>query len=195
MVGVILSGGQSSRMGTDKGLMKTAGGKSWVERAVDLVEHVGVRAVVSVNNEQLCSYSTLLAPHLLIADDAQLPVKGPLLGLLSTHQRFPAHDLLLLASDMVHMDDVVLGALLEQYQMHKGKEAYLFLNEGFPEPLCAIYTAPALARLSESYRTGLLDRWSMKYILSQLDVYSSTLPLAWKPYFANINTKEELPDS
>lgn len=195
MIGVILSGGQSSRMGSDKGLITTAGGISWVQRAFDIATQVCTQVVVSVNREQLTSYRAILAPYLLIADDAQLPVKGPLLGLLSAHQQYPEDDLLLLATDMIQMDVVVLGALLEQHHTYPGREVYLFMNERFAEPLCAVYTAPALGRLLEHYRTGQCNRWSMKYMLSELDVHTCPLPPAWKPFFANVNTKEELPSN
>lgn len=180
-------------MGSDKGLITTAGGISWVQRAFDLAHQVCPQVVVSVNRGQLTSYQAIFAPHLLIADDERLPVKGPLLGLLSAHQQYPEDDLLLLATDMIQMDKVVLEVLLEQYHSYPGRDAYLFMNEGFAEPLCALYIAPALGRLLERYRTGLCDRWSMKYMLSQLGVHAYPLPPAWKPFFANVNTKEELP--
>lgn len=180
-------------MGSDKGLIKTTEGISWAQRAFGLVQQVCPQVVVSVNSKQLMTYQALFDSHLLIADDADLPVKGPLLGLLSTHQQYPEEDLLLMANDMVHMDKLVLQTLLEQYQTYPGREAYLFLNEGYPEPLCAVYTAPALARLREHYQTTQNARWSMRYILSELNVHTSPLPQTWKSFFANINTKEELP--
>jgi molybdenum cofactor guanylyltransferase len=192
MVGVILSGGQSSRMGSDKGLLKTADGETWVKKAFTLVQQVVTEVVVSVNAGQVNNYRSVFAPKQLVTDSAQIPVKGPLLGLLSTHLRFPDKELLLLACDMVQMDKNVLLTLIDQYNTYNGKDVYLFLNDGVAEPLCAVYTAPALAKLLESYKTGQRNRWSMKYILSELEVHNSLLLPEWTPFFANINTKEEL---
>lgn len=180
-------------MGRDKGSIPAADGKTWAQRAVALLEDVCPRVVVSVNRNQLTVYHILFDADQLIADDAQVPVQGPLLGLLSAHRQFPGEDLLLLACDMAHMEKQVVQALLEAYRLHPGREAYLFLNEGVAEPLCAVYTAPALARLLEGYCSGQHHRWSMKYALSGLQVRALPLPTEWKPCFANINTQDELP--
>ena len=51
MLGVVLSGGQSSRMGTDKGLIKLES-KSWAQIALDKLAAFQIPVVVCVDGKQ-----------------------------------------------------------------------------------------------------------------------------------------------
>ena len=51
MLGVVLCGGQSSRMGTDKGLIKL-NANTWAQAAVDKMLLLKLKVVLSVNATQ-----------------------------------------------------------------------------------------------------------------------------------------------
>src|SRR5579872_6321749 len=94
LIGVVLCGGQSSRMGRDKGLIGRDG-ICWAVRMGRLLALSGLPVVYSIREGQESAYLTVLPDGCLIAD--AMDIGGPLNGLLSVRQRFPGRDLLLLA--------------------------------------------------------------------------------------------------
>ena len=192
MVGVILSGGQSARMGSDKGLLKNSRKEAWVEHAASLLNEFCTQVVVSVNPSQSAIYSKLFSPENLVIDNTSIPVRGPLLGLLSAHEAFPGRTIYLLACDMIHMDPHVLSRLYSIYLQQGDKEAYIYENDGRLEPLCGIYSRPGLNHLSTYFMEHKSENSSMMHALDQLSVHTIPVPESWKPFFANINTREDL---
>lgn len=192
MLGVILCGGQSSRMGTDKGLLQLDK-SSWAQTAVDKIALLGLPVVVSVNQEQHSSYASLFNHLELIKDDNALELRGPLLGVLSVHLQHPLEELFVLACDMPLMDYSVLKELLNVYQQQPlSTDALVFTNDGEPEPLCAIYTSKGLAQVNQLLKTKQLKKHSMKYMLEQVSTFLIPLAESQKKYFRNFNAHAEL---
>ncbi len=190
MTGVILCGGQSTRMHKDKGLL-IAGRYTWAERLARLLQFICDSLVISVNPEQH-AYQSALAGYMLITDDASLDICGPLHGLLSVHQQLPTEDIFLLACDMQQMQPEVLEMLSVKYSENPAFEAWVYVEpDGSPEPLAAIYSAKALASILALHRNTPLPRHSMKYVLDQLNVYTFPIPEAWLACFANFNTPSD----
>ena len=73
MKGVILSGGESTRMGSDKGLL-TFHSTSWTQNAVKKIKDLQIPVVVSINQKQIESYSSILSSQILIVDNDSLEV-------------------------------------------------------------------------------------------------------------------------
>ena len=192
MVGVILSGGQSARMGSDKGLLKNSRKEAWVEHAVSLLDEFCTQVVVSVNPSQSAIYSKLFSPDQLVIDNTNIPVRGPLLGLLSAHETFPGRTIFLLACDMIYMDAHVLSRLYSIYLQQGDKEVYIYENEGRLEPLCGIYSRPGLNHLSNYFMEHKREKSSMMHALDQLAVHTIPVPESWRHFFSNINTREDL---
>lgn len=191
MTGLLLCGGKSSRMGSDKGLLP-AEGITWAEQAYHKLSSVVSPVFISVNNEQLSSYSKHFTETQLIVDNDQLNIGGPLRGLLSTHIRIPREDIFLFACDLLFMETVVFDALLLQQIQLPAKEAFVFTQGGEAEPLCGIYTAKGLSKIINAYESGVLGKPSMKHMLETLDSLFTKLPKEWEHYFKNINTRQDL---
>ena len=191
MLGIILCGGQSSRMGSDKGLLKY-GLKTWAEIAVDKLQQLELPVIISINPKQLKRYSEIFSPKILDEDDESLQLRGPLAALLSIHQKFPSEDLLVLACDMLQMETSLLKELLSKCSRHPNFDAFVYVNDGEAEPLCGVYKANALYKIFQLYLANQLMKHSMKYALEQINTY--TIPLAndKKKYFRNFNTSDEL---
>jgi molybdenum cofactor guanylyltransferase len=198
MLGVILCGGQSSRMGTDKGLLKTSVQESyvneantWAQTAVDKMAALAIPVVLSVNITQLPDYARIFSASQLITDNSSLTIKGPLAGLLSVHVQYPAQDLLLLACDMPLMETDLLKELIAHYTTTTA-DAFVFINDGEPEPLCGIYTAKALAAIYQLYLSAQLTRHSMKFFLDQTNTLKLPIAEDKKKCFRNFNAHAEL---
>lgn len=191
MLGVVLCGGKSSRMGADKGLLKQHS-QSWAYLAKDKLVSLGLRVKISVNKEQFTAYSSHFSPADLIPDYQSLDIRGPLCGVMSAHLDEPTQDLFILACDMPLMESFVLRELLQISVNYAGPDAFVFKNDNEPEPLCGIYKATALARIFKLYEADQLYKHSMKFMLDHLDTFTTAIPEENKKYFRNFNAHAEL---
>lgn len=170
--GLVLCGGKSTRMGTDKGsLLKD--GKPWARIVSDQILALEIPCLVSVNKDQLKDYKSIFKEQELIID--QLDVPGPLRGLLSAHQRYPERDWLLMACDMIDMDEHTLRRLMNAKEEMPGMEFYVYRNEKYYQPFAGIYTAAGLQRIYDMYRNGLLEDFSLQHVLYKSKTYSLSL--------------------
>jgi molybdopterin-guanine dinucleotide biosynthesis protein A len=193
MLGIVLCGGQSSRMGSDKGLLQHEG-KTWVQTTFEKLSEAGFPVKISVNEAQFVSYQNAIDAELLIPDTTDLDVHGPLHGVLSAHLHSPEQDLFVLACDVARMDSELIVKLHELYLQHLNYDAFVYTNDGEPEPLCAIYKAKALDEVMRLYRNNQLVRHSMKFVLSQFKLWEQPLLDGEKGHFLNFNTPDSLTD-
>ena len=191
MLGIILCGGQSSRMGSDKGLLIHEA-KTWAQTALEKLAQVNIPIKLSVNEQQQSEYAKVFKPELLIVDDNSLDIRGPLLGVLSAHLQNPDKDLFLLACDLPLMDPNLLKQLFSLYQPAKKYDVYIFTTDKEPEPLCGIYTSKALKKIIALQQQNKLIKHSMKFILSQLIVCEIAAHETQKIYFRNFNAHADL---
>jgi len=190
MLGIILCGGQSTRMGSDKGLLKLHA-TTWAQTAIDKIKAIKLPVLLSVNKDQYDGYAAIFNPQQLITDNDSLKLKGPLCGVLSVHMQYPQEDLLILACDMPLMETELLKELITHYQQGPAA-AFVFTNDGEPEPLCGIYKATGLAHILHLYQTNQLPKHSMKYMLEH--IITNLVPIAddKKKCFRNFNAHAEL---
>ncbi len=209
LLGVLMCGGKSTRMGRDKGLIPFLD-KTWASLGAEKLSALGIPVAYAINPGQASHYLGLLnerppepwtrSPTLttneptpltdgpvLIMDDPDLPVGGPLLGLLSVHRRFPEEVIFLLACDLPFMEEDVLQELLKAYGQNPGYDAYQFGTQEAPEPVCAIYKASALENITG--KEG--GNSSLKYWLAKWNVLRIPIPAGKEHCFSNINTPEE----
>lgn len=190
MKGLVMCGGQSIRMGTDKGLLKLHA-NTWAQTALEKLATLGLDVVLSVNEQQIQDYASIFPADRLIVDNKQLNIKGPLCGVLSAHILHPQEDLFILACDMPLMEPALLKELI-QYQTSINASAIVFINEGEPEPLCGIYTSQGLAGILQMLRDGKLTKHSMKFMLDHLDTKLIPVPDNMKQCFRNFNAHAQL---
>ena len=191
MTGIILCGGKSERMGVDKGLIEDKG-VAWAQSAFNKVASLGLPVVLSVNPEQFNAYSSAFDESKLIIDNNDLQLKGPLLGVMSAHLKYPSEDLLVLACDIPFMDILLLQKLKDQYQLDASVDAIIYTNNGEPEPLCAVYSSTALTGILEKFYSGALVKCSMKNMIEHINSYFISIEENEKKFFKNINTHADL---
>ena len=166
MTGIVLCGGESTRMGSDKGLLKK-GDLSWAEIAAANLLSLKIPFVVSVNKQQFELYSKLFHKTEMVTDREENLLRGPLLGLLSVHEKLPTEDLFVMACDMIDMKQEILGQLILQHS-RQTHEAYVFSTGEKYQPLCAIYTADALSKINLLHQTRALKKNSMMHVMEIL---------------------------
>ncbi|QEK52911.1 molybdenum cofactor guanylyltransferase [Pedobacter aquae] len=166
--GLILCGGQSKRMGTDKGLILNDSLKDkqpWFTFMADKLKPFALKTFISINKTQLEPYQKYFNPASFIID--QHEVEGPLNGLLSAHQLHPETDFIVLACDLINLQTATLTKLIESYQQFPDYDYYAYHNQQFWEPLCAIYTAKAL----KNYPYQASSKHSFQALLNQGKTY------------------------
>jgi molybdopterin-guanine dinucleotide biosynthesis protein A len=191
MIGLILCGGQSKRMGNDKGLLFYQG-QTWASIAAKKLHELKLQVKFSVNSQQELIYKKLFRQNDLILDREDLVVGGPLKGVLSAHLAFPDKDLVVLACDLILMESILLKKLIEDRKKSDAFDAHVYSRAEFYEPLCGIYTAKGLAKIANLYLNGKLEKHSMQFVLSHLLTAKTVLTVNDVRYFANFNSPTEL---
>ena len=136
LLGVVLCGGESRRMGRDKGLLQTDG-QPWVLRMGDKLAHHQLPVVYSINRKQVSAYATWLPSGRVIVDSDR--GAGPLKGLLSVHRCYQNAQLLPVACDMQDLDGTTIARLIDAWRAGSAGN-YAFEVDGFLQPFCAIYS-------------------------------------------------------
>ena len=191
MTGLILCGGHSIRMGNDKGLLKPDG-ITWAQAAINKLAELQLPISLSVNVQQYNNYTAAFDGIDIIEDNASLQLKGPLLGVLSAHLQYPLQDFFVLACDMPLMETSVLKELYDLYKQPNQYDAFVYTNDGEPEPLCGIYCAKGLASILNMYQENKLVRHSMKFMLYHLSVCFIAINDEQKKCFKNFNAHADL---
>jgi len=146
--GLILAGGASARMHSDKAALAYLG-RSQLDRAYELACRHVPRVFVSVRADQVNEPTRAQRP--LIVDS--IAGGGPIVGIRSAFSAMPQAAWLVLACDLPFVTDAVLAHLVNSRDPTQAATAYRSAHDGLPEPLCAIWE-PAAAALLESYEAA-----------------------------------------
>jgi molybdopterin-guanine dinucleotide biosynthesis protein A len=142
MIGLVLAGGHSTRMGKDKAAMVFQG-TTLLERTVELLRPFCDRVLVAVRSDQL---DDPLRSGFDVVVDPPGDV-GPAGALLAAWDRHPGRALLVMACDMPRLETTTVEELVRGRNDRCDATA-LIGQDARPEPLCAIWeyrSYPALA--------------------------------------------------
>lgn len=167
---VILCGGYSSRMGRDKALLVGGDNKTQLQRCIELVISADCAKVfVSCRKDQLSALEDNIKGNAtevtFITDENTFEDIGPAAGLLSVLQHVTkptnpkntlvgdevhqpvANAYLVLAVDfpLIQLDG--LSHLIDRHHSDSLLTCYVHSIDNMPEPLCSVWTLPALYAL------------------------------------------------
>lgn len=174
---LILSGGLSTRMGTEKRLL-TYHGKSQEQFLFDLLSSCLSDVYVSVNAEQQTDFPSI--------KDLDLGMKSPMIGILSAFAQKPDSAWLVVACDMPFVTAEAIEYLLEHRNPAKYATAFENPELSFPEPLLTIYEPKIYKKLQEALQQG--KKSPMKVLQS---VAIEKLQVIDDKVLTNINTPAE----
>ena len=180
--GLVLAGGESRRMGTDKAAL-SVGGHSALERTVALLEDCGLPVYVSV---RAGSTDRLRARFERIAD--LHGGIGPADGIASAQAGAPHAAWLVVACDLPRLDARTLTTLLsERDGVHDALAYRSETDPELPEPLCAVYEPSSRAAVARMLAAGI--RCPRKMLLNMnTRLLTQPVPLALQ----NVNTPADL---
>lgn len=182
MKGLVLAGGYSTRMGTDKSLLHYHGVAQW-QYCKDILEKVNIESFISCRAEQTSSF---VEANLLI-DPYQA---GPLGGILSAFEVDPSEAWLVVACDMPFVDSKAIEFLIQNRLSHQIATAFQNPESLSPEPLFTIWEPASYSLMAKAYEEG---KRSPKNILEQAAI--SLLSCPHPQWLCNINTLKEYQNS
>jgi molybdopterin-guanine dinucleotide biosynthesis protein A len=128
--GLVLAGGKSTRMGTDKGLLNFFG-KNQRDVTIDLLKKHHLKTYLSVREEQEIAVENKITDKLIGL--------GPFGAICSAFQENPDVAWLVLATDLPFVDDTIIQKLLKHRNPSKIATTIKGKNAQFPEPLITIW--------------------------------------------------------
>lgn len=149
MTGVVLAGGKSSRMGTEKGLLNFLGKPMWLKMH-DLILPYCEQVIISCKESQVSLY----ANQSVVADHPDYESSGPLSGLLSVFKTYPDEAILAVGCDYPLLTTTEIDQLVEG--RINGCDAVCFhdATSGWDEPLPAVYEKSIFSLMVREFQDG-----------------------------------------
>src|SRR5690606_38941312 len=146
--GLVLAGGKSSRMGSDKGLLRYHG-TDQREHLYQLLSGFCEKVFLSVRGDQ----EEQAPKGLGTVIDLGL-YRGPFNGILSAHARYPEVAWLVLACDLPLIDGASLQLLLDHRDPGKWATSLATRESGLPEPMASLWEPQGLQGAMEYLKSA-----------------------------------------
>ncbi len=143
---LILIGGKSSRMGSDKAQLRYRGGIAEADRLASACRSLGLEVFFSVAAASASNYAPLIVDRFLDL--------GPMGAIASAFLHDPQSAWLVLACDLPLLEASHIDALINARDPSRYATAVRGAAQEFPEPLIAIYEPRAYARLLQFLSLG-----------------------------------------
>jgi molybdopterin-guanine dinucleotide biosynthesis protein A len=185
---IILSGGKSSRIGTNKSLL-IIDGKTLIQRLVELLNSIFAEVVVSSNESELYEF----LEKKIISDI--FPERGPLSGIHSALSFTTTDKNFIISCDMPFISSETINYLIDT---KSAAEIVIPRAEGRIQPLCGIYSKSILPivenLLIESKHSEIKLKGSIYELLKRVKtefVDVDKLSFCHPNLFLNINTVDD----
>lgn len=179
ITGIILAGGKSSRMGTDKGLIKLDGA-TFIERIINTMKPFVKEIIIVSNNSDYDQFGFKRVEDMI-------KNSGPLAGLHTGLYYSESEYNMVLSCDVPMINSKVLNYLIEG--IDETSDVFQLKSQDRTIPLVAIYKKQCLNRCTNLLKTGELR---LRVFVEQLNTKTIVLDATMDNYVKNINTKEEL---
>jgi molybdopterin-guanine dinucleotide biosynthesis protein A len=191
IVGAVLIGGQSRRMGRDKALLSWEGKALW-EHMTETLGAV-LPHVMLVSSEPDRHH---LPGWAVVAD--RFSGRGPLAGLHAALDTAHGDAVFLVACDLPGVTPELVRYLAARFTAWRSSapaRAVVPVAEGRAEPLCAVYSGPcgAAAELALSADERAMHRFLERILVLRVPI-TVDLPFYREELFVNLNRPEDLPE-
>ncbi|WP_280770009.1 molybdenum cofactor guanylyltransferase [Salipaludibacillus daqingensis] len=164
LTGILLAGGKSSRMGTNKAFLVIEGERNIV-RLKRKIERITKVLLLVTNDPQ--NFSFLELPMIEDIKKGQGPLAGMEAGLTTSQTDWN----LIVACDLPFFDEKVVHVLIEKAKAAPEAQAIVPVIDGREHPLYALYHKSALRLVEENLSLG---KRRIRDVLSQLRVEAIT---------------------
>lgn len=180
--GLVLCGGESKRMESDKALLKYSNEMQW-KKISRMLKPFCDEVAFSVNDAQGKNWA-LKEEGIFIIDEERFKNNGPLTGLLSANEKFPNAGFFVVGIDYPYLETLHLVTLFNARE--ENFDAVCFEKNGFTEPLISIIEENAAAKLQYFFKNG---GNSINQFLNQIN--TKKVRVSNTDFLTNINHKED----
>jgi len=147
---LVLSGGHSSRMGTEKRLLNYHG-EPQQYHLVHLLENSCTKVFISCTEIQS---RDIAESYKVVVDQKIFADSGPMGGLLSGHKAFPKVSWLVVGCDYPFVDLAALGQLVNARAEKYDAVVYQDAEASQVEPLIGIYEVSCFSKMLREFQKG-----------------------------------------
>lgn len=184
ITGVILAGGKSSRMGTNKALLKL-GNQTIIERIAELMKSIFEEVILITNSPE--EYNFLNIP---IFEDIY-KWKGPLAGIHSALVHSTTEKIFVLSCDVPLMG----REMIEYIVNYKSEKPIVFCEAaGYHQPLVGVYSKIILKAVENFISTTEVSDKSFHHFLKSVEaeiIHPEKLSFYKDELFFNLNRPED----
>lgn len=171
----ILAEGQSSRMGTDKGLVKI-GSAEMIQIIIDRIKPLDKEIIIISSNPDYKKFGCTI-----ISDNVKN--NGPAQGIITALEHSPFEKNIIISCDMPLVSDLMLGRFDE---LMNDSEIVCYAAEFF-FPFPGVYSKNILPLWKEQVISG---QRKMQQLIPMFEY--KTLPIEDADLFLNVNTQEDI---
>ncbi|SFC43483.1 molybdenum cofactor guanylyltransferase [Algibacter lectus] len=179
ITGIILAGGKSTRMGTDKGFLML-NGKSFMQHSIDALKPVASKLIIVSNNTDYDVFG-------LNRVNDSIENAGPLAGIYSGLKESRTDYNLVLSCDIPLINSDVLRQLISAVE--NTSEVIQIESNNRKMPLIALYSKSCKTKFERLLNSG--ER-KLQFAVNQCSVKSISLNKNEAKFTTNVNTKDEL---
>ncbi len=180
IAGIVLAGGMSRRMGTDKAFLKV-GTQTFLEKAVSSLTELTSEVFISGSRSDVADFDAIVVPDVF-------PGKGPLAGIFSVMKQADYSYYFVLPVDLPLVSKDLIKFLISRHSEDYDITVPVFKNK----------LHPLLGVFSNSIKEVLLqcleeDKLKVKDLLDSVSTNYADVSFRFSEQeFANINTPDEL---
>jgi len=179
ITGIVLAGGKSSRMGSDKGLL-TINGKMFIEHVVDAMKPLVDNIIIVSNNKMYDQFGYERVEDEIINS-------GPMAGLYSGLKHSESEYNLVLSCDIPLIKTKVLKKLTDTD--YRNYDVVQIQSQHKTMPLIAVYKKQCMDKCLELLEQ---DEKRLRVAVSQLKSKTILIESELDNFVRNVNTKEDL---
>lgn len=162
LYGLVVCGGKSSRMGTDKGMLEYFG-EPQRYHLYKLLEPICDKVFISCNKHQAVDIPN---EYKKITDHEDYENIGPMASLLSAFKLYPDADFILLACDYPFINRTDMQQLADSRSNDQKAAVFFNPETGYSEPLLGIYQATCYKALMEEFNS---NNYSLRFFLEKVN--------------------------
>jgi molybdopterin-guanine dinucleotide biosynthesis protein A len=183
ITGIILAGGQSIRMGTDKGFMKIRG-IPMIQHVIKVLKEFCPQLLINTGNKEYEQFGYPLIPDLF-------PIQAPIIGIYSGLMASKTAGNLVVSCDMPFIRREILKIILDRSR--QSEMVVPVHPDGIIEPFCGYYCTSIGSVLHQQIEKGEFSLQGLKNLptcrLIPFHDFGLSSP---EKYFLSINTPEDL---
>ncbi|SHO81130.1 Molybdopterin-guanine dinucleotide biosynthesis protein MobA [hydrothermal vent metagenome] len=175
-IAFIFAGGRSSRMGTDKSLLKFGDKNSMAQFQYDRLKKIFSKVYISAKENKFDFNPSIILD--------KYPQHSPLVAIISIFETLDIEEAFILSVDAPFIDIDIIKKLYDNND--KSKDAIVASTSSGIQPLCAIYKKSIILKAKEYLEK---DIHKLKYLLKNSN--STFIEFDDESKFTNLNYREE----